>query len=345
MSYEYWRAALAGEKPKAFVDDPRLGFYRKGIYARNERGLNKRVGWTPVAVFMIDDIMTGRVGGEADGTDVTGDKLNELWSYICDNPISEGTYREVASLGKAWPDAHDPKANGAPDLSQDPEKGNPLDAAQGTPAVEKTPQQKLLDELAEHAKGIPTYAKIDDDLLLSKAHDLRDKIKKVENAAESERKKEKDFYLKKGREIDDKWRGVITAAQTRYTEISTPMNAWINEKLEAQRLHDERVAEEQRKHDAAVAAAEAANKPAPPPPAPPPAPNLPTPSMQVRSGGGARASNVKVNKIVTITDELAVYRHFAGSPDLTAVLLKLATMAINANLNVPGTTWKPEGKV
>lgn len=338
--YDFWKASIAGEKPKMFVDDPQPGFYRKSINQRSDKGNNRRVGWQPVAVFVDGETITARLGNEQTGDDVTGDRLNELWSYIAGNAITEEWYRAVAREGRDWPDAHDPSKNKEAD-----DTTSAADQTTPTPAPEKPPEQKLLDELAEHAKGIPTYAKIEDDLLLSKAHDLRDKIKKVENAAETERKKEKDFYLKKGREIDDKWRGVITTAKARYDEISTPMNAWVNVKLEAQRLHDERVAEEQRKHDAAVAAAEAANKPAPAPPPPPPAPNLPAPSMQVRSGGGARASNVKINKIVTVTDEAAVYKHFAGSPDLTAVLLKLATTAINNNLAVPGTSWKLEAKV
>ncbi len=122
------------------------------------------------------------------------------------------------------------------------------------------------------------------------------------------------------------------------------MNVWVNAKLEAQRLHDERVAAEKKAHDDAVAAAALAN--APPPPEPEmPKPNLPPPSMQIRSGGGARTSNVRINKIVTITDELAVYNQFKGNADLTALLLKLATTAVNANLTVAGTTWKPEAKV
>lgn len=341
MNYSYWKAAMAGEKPAMFVDDPQLGFFRKGIYERNEKGNNRRVGWSPVAIYMAGGEITAQVGDNIVLTD--RDKINELWSYCAANSISEEWYRAVAERGEAWPDAHSPKANRAPKLAQDAEKDSPPDTEQGTP--ERSPEQKLLDELAEHAKGIPTYAKIEDDNLLSKAHDLRDKIKKIENAAESERKKEKDFYLKKGREIDDKWRGVILTAQARYAEISAPMNKWVNDKLETQRLQDERVAAQQKAHDEAVAAAEAANRPAPPPPEPPAPSNTPAPSMQVRSGGGARASNVRTHKVVTITDEAAVYKHFAGSQELTAVLLKLATIATNAGLNVPGTTSKQEAKV
>jgi hypothetical protein len=97
--YSYWMSALAGEKPKCFVDDPQLGFYHKGVYQRGitrkgifipQEGANsKRVGWEPVAIFMNEGEMTGRVGDE----DLTGDALNELWTWVAANPISEEDYR------------------------------------------------------------------------------------------------------------------------------------------------------------------------------------------------------------------------------------------------------------
>src|ERR1700677_3167987 len=99
MSYAFWKASLAGEKPKMFVDQPELGFYRNAVKQRDAKGNNKRVGWSPVAVFMDGDMMTARVGDR----DVTGDALNELWSYIAGNPISEETYRAVAERGEPWP--------------------------------------------------------------------------------------------------------------------------------------------------------------------------------------------------------------------------------------------------
>ncbi len=100
--YAYWRAALAGEKPKMYVDQPELGFYRKGVYERGiirkgvfipQEGANsRRVGWAPVAIFMNENVMTGRIGD----VDVTGDDLNDLWTWVAGNPITEESYRADA---------------------------------------------------------------------------------------------------------------------------------------------------------------------------------------------------------------------------------------------------------
>ena len=112
--YEYWRAALAGEKPKMYVDDPQCGFYRTAIREhlplKNGQGSGwKRTGWEPVAIFMIGEQLTAVIGvsGEITGMaqqTMTGDKLNEIWTYCAGNPISEEEYRSVAERNEGWSD-------------------------------------------------------------------------------------------------------------------------------------------------------------------------------------------------------------------------------------------------
>ena len=102
--YQYWKDALAGKNPKMFVDDPQSGFYRKPVKERNAAGNNKRVGWLPVAIFVDGEGMTETMIARVGSRDVTGDDLNELWSYVAANPISEETYRAVAERGEPFPD-------------------------------------------------------------------------------------------------------------------------------------------------------------------------------------------------------------------------------------------------
>lgn len=103
-SYAYWKAALAGEKPPMYVDDPQPGFYRKGVYTKEPNKAAKRTGWVPVAVFLnpLDgNQFVAVINGNAE---MDRDNINELWSYIAANPIHEETYRAVAENGEAWPD-------------------------------------------------------------------------------------------------------------------------------------------------------------------------------------------------------------------------------------------------
>lgn len=104
--YQYWKDRQVGLEPKIFMDDPKCGFYRKGIYARgfqrdgvfvpDEKGNMRRIGWEPVAIYQV---ITARIGDR----EVTGDHLNQLWTHIADNDISEATYRAVAERGEPWP--------------------------------------------------------------------------------------------------------------------------------------------------------------------------------------------------------------------------------------------------
>lgn len=104
--YAYWRAALAGEKPKAFVDQAECGFYRKGVYARgimkdgvfvpDDKANNRRIGWEPVAIYME---MRVRIGTQ----DFPADKI-DIWSWVADQPISEETYRAVTERNEPWPE-------------------------------------------------------------------------------------------------------------------------------------------------------------------------------------------------------------------------------------------------
>lgn len=313
--YAFWHAAIRGEKPKPITDTPMAGFYRKS----NGKHPNKT--YQPVAIWRgADGELVGLVGNR----EVTSHDLAELWNWICDKPISEDTWRAVAERNEPWPDQHVVK-----------------------PAVEETPADPvaaIVAKIEAAAKDIPAYAKVEDDEALAKAHSLRDQIRQFGTAANKARKAEKDEYLKAGQKIDAKWNVAIHLAETKDAEISKPMNAWINEKLEAQRLADERARKEQEDHAQKVREAEAANAPPPSPPPPPPPSNLPAPSMQVKSAG-ARASNVRVNKIVTITDPAMCFEFFKTNAAVLAELLKQATIATNAGITVPGTTYTEEGKI
>src|ERR1035437_10239574 len=106
--YSYWKAALAGKKPKMFVDDPQCGFFRRGIYTRDTKGNNRRTGWAPVAIFIDRDSSKLNAVMHNNTLVTDRDNINELWSYCCANPISEETYRDVAENYGAWPDAPQP---------------------------------------------------------------------------------------------------------------------------------------------------------------------------------------------------------------------------------------------
>jgi hypothetical protein len=323
MSYEYWRAALAGEKPKAYVDDPRLGFYRKGIYQRNDKGLNKRVGWAPVAVFMVGDVMTARVGDEATGNDVTDDKLNELWSYISDNPISEGTYRGVACLGQPWPDAHDPSKN-------KPGEVNPV---ANEPPAEESPEQKLIAEINQAKAGVSQYDKIDSDEMAGRALSLKNEITTLAGKLDKIREAKVRPHVDAQAEINGKYNPIIKDAKAQTVVLRDRCGAWEDWKREQARKAQAEQERKDREHAEAVRKAAAANAPIPEAPAPV-APNAPPPKSQIAAAVGRKAS-VTVKKFVVSIDIDKTFAFFREKPELQQFLLQMAQRSVDAGIAVP----------
>lgn len=333
-SYAYWQAAVRGEKPKAFVDQCELGFYRKSISERNEKGNRRRVGWEPVAVFMVGDVMTARVGSEADGRDVTGDALNELWSYISANAITEEAYRTVARHGQPWPDAHDPAKNKAaepaPSLSQDGETGKPLSSADGP--------EKLLREIAEHKAGVSQYEKIDSDTMAGQALSLKNTITSLAGDLDKIREGLVRPHVDAQREINDRFNPTIKDAKAQGQTLLRAIGEWEDTKRAAQRAAEEatrRQAEEDRRKQEWHDATPPGSIPEPVTPAPPVKSNAPPPSTQVAAAVGRKA-RVNVNKFVTSIDLDKAFAQFRNEPAVNACLIALAQRAVDAGLTVEG---------
>ncbi len=97
--YSYWRNAMAGQFGPVHDGDPQPGFYRARVT------FGREVPWTPVAIW-------------DDGNGLVAVKhayivekplivpADDVWSYCCDNPISEAAYRAVAERGQMWPSEH-----------------------------------------------------------------------------------------------------------------------------------------------------------------------------------------------------------------------------------------------
>jgi hypothetical protein len=337
MSYEYWRAALAGEKPKAYVDDPRLGFYRKGTYQRNDKGLNKRVGWTPVAVFMVGDVMTARVGDESTGNDVTGDKLNELWSYISDNPISEGTYRGVACLGQPWPDAHDPSKNkpaeeayGVGPMMID---GLPTIRADNEQAKQRNVEGEIFRQIDEAKAGVSQYDKIDSDEMAGRALSLKNEITALAGKLDKIREGLVRPHVDAQAEINGKYNPIIKDAKAQTVVLRDRCGAWEDWKREQARKAQAEQERKDREHAEAVRKAAAANAPIPEAPAPV-APNAPAPKSQIAAAVGRKAS-VTVKKFVVSIDIDKTFAFFREKPELQQFLLQMAQRSIDAGIAVP----------
>jgi len=340
--YAYWKAALAGEKPKMFVDDPQPGFYRRGVYEKQENKARKRVGWSPVAIFMNQAELAAVVGGDA----ITDrDKINEIWSYCAAYPISEETYRAVAEQGAQWPDSHEekPKAKRNPGAEAATEQAFIAEDDRRNAEEDAQPSTKVAAGIAEAKALLPKYAAIDSDELASKARSLQNRFLDLRSEAGKHYEAANRPLLEQQKKLREVWFPLRDDADAAAGTLRTAMGAWEDEKRKAAKLAAEAAEKAAREHAEQVAAAAKANEPAPPPPEPAKS-NVPPPAAQIRGGAG-RAASVKGETFVTAIDEEKVFAQFKGNPDLVALLTTLAQKAIRAGIQVPGATTEERSVV
>jgi hypothetical protein len=341
-SYDFWKRSLAGEKPKMFVDDPQLGFYRKPIKERNDKGNNKRIGWSAVAIYMQDGVMTARVTSKmhiASGNtiyDATGDELNELWSYVAGHPISESEYRQVAEEGMNWSDAADevaviPAAN--------------RDVAKSDNAPEEIEPDKAHATAIDAAIGAaPVAVKSDADAAV--ALGSKNRIAELRLAADKVGKSLYEPMFRKYTAEQKKWSPIIARATAKEKELNTAILSFREserkriaaEQAEAERKHREIDEANVRAADRAITRGE-----------PEPMPEVEEVAMPVAAAPivptyGTRTVKEQVKKFAIINDPVAAFRRFQSDPDLMSRLEKLCTDAVRAGENVPGVT-KREGLI
>lgn len=353
--YNYWTAALAGKPAQLFGDSPCAGFYRKPIMERDAKsGNNRRVGWTPVAVFMRDGALTARVGSET----MTGDILVDLWSWVAKYPVSEEWYRLVAEKGGEWPDAktrQDTQSVGPVAVLHT----NPIPAGAVTPVdVERqieeltgertSPEEQerrrqaavreeIKEQIAVAGAGVPAYAKIESDEASTRATGLRNMLMDLAGTADKTREALKAPHLKAEREIDAEWQPIIKQAREFARQIKDARDSWEDTKraaaLEAQR----RAQDEQRVRDEENAKNDIRDEPPPPVEA---RSNLPPPSAQIKPTYG-KAAHVGTKMVVTAVDWDKMIQALKPRPEwptLQAFLQEMAQKLANHGVILDGVT-------
>lgn len=323
--YSYWKAAVAGQNPKMYVDDPQLGFYRKPVKQRDAKGNNKRVGWEPIAIFMESREIVASIGcNEIFVTD--RDRLNELWSYVAGNPVSEEAWRAVAERGEAWPDETIPAADREVEKADNSEPEQPLDVQHATAvdnAIAAAVKKVTSEEEAAQALG------------------SKNRIAELRLAADKAGKAIYEPIYRQYTAEQKKWSPIVKRAKTKEDELETELLNYREkerqriaaEQAEADRKQREIEEANARMADRAIAAGE----PEPPPvveeapmvAAPPPI----TPTY------GTRKLKEEVHFILdAVTDYDAVYVFLKEEPKVKALLLDLAAAKVKAGFKVPGTT-------
>ena len=327
-SYDFWKRSLAGEKPPMFVDDPQLGFYRKAIKARDDKGNSRRTGWFPIAIFMNGDIMTARYGV----ADIVGDALNELWSYIAGNPISEEWYRAVAERDEGWPDAAIPAEIPAANR----------DVAKSDNAPEEVAPDKAHAAAIDAAIGAAPVA-VKSDAEAAVALGSKNRIAELRLAADKAGKATYEPMFRVYTAEQKKWSPIIARATAKEKELNTAILSF--REAERQRIAKEQAEADrkQRKIDEANARAAdraiARGEPEPMPQVEEVA--MPAPAVKIEPTYGTRGIREELKLILDkVTSWDLLFTHYKNNSDVQSLLTKLATADIKAGRTVPGTVTR-----
>lgn len=305
-TYDYWRSALAGNTLPIHEGEPQLGFYRKRT---------KKAGpFVPVAIWEQE----GRVVALVDGQEADA---AEIWSFVCQYPVTELQYRDRIATGK-W---HDEDEAVTQSLAHDIQNEN------------ADPATIMADQIDSALAGAADYQDIRSDEVAAKAQSLRSRLLELSGDADKKREAEKKPHLEAGRSIDAKWQPLVKKAKEAADAIRKALGAH-----ETRKDQERRAAEEAyRKAEAYEAALAAASQPKTvtplPQPTPAPAPAPEPVQTQVRGAYG-RAATIKTIKVATVNDQDAAYGFLKGHKELVELIARLSQRAVDAGYAVPGVS-------
>jgi hypothetical protein len=321
MNYDYWSNALKGEFGAVHEGDPQPGFYRKRI--------SRGGAFVPVAIWEHEGSIVALV-------DVKQTDAAELWSYVCQYPITEQQYHDRIETGK-WHDESDAVTASLAPPSIGHNNG-PQDEA-----------EIIKGQIEAASAGAEEYATIKDDGEAAKAQSLRSRLLELSGSADKKREAEKKPHLEAGKSVDAKWQPLVKAAKAAADKIRDALSAHETRKArEAERLRREaeeaaRKAEDERRAKLAAKLAEHPDAPSPMPELTP-VPVAPEPVTAIRGAYG-RAAAVKIVKVCTVIDQDAAYSYLKADKELAALISKLAQKAVDAGYVVPGTEVTEQRKV
>ena len=230
---------------------------------------------------------------------MTGERGREIWIQVCNNPVPEEWYREVAEGDSdQWRDG---MATTAPMGDNKPPEETDFEYLKG-----KIEDNAAAAEL--RLKGEPITEQTEADLISNLADVLSEFWKKADEA----RKKERAPHDEALKAIQAKWSPLLLLAETYRNLKYKLLTPW--------QLAQQKKAEEDAK--AAVAAGEplAADER----------------TRRPRAGTRGRAMSLKSFKTAEIVDYDQCLAFFKDNSDVRATIQDLANKAVRAGVSVPG---------
>ena len=320
--YRYWTKALNGENPPIHDGDPQAGFY----YKRD--GDNPRI---PVAIWY-DETRSGMVALVGQGDDRRSTNPNDIWTWVCQTPVTHDHYRAVQETG-IWPD-DPPVAVVAATSDGEARPNEPEAKADDDPAIAIKAELDAEAEMAAEFLAVPVTTKDRANMVSVWSKKMADLAKR----SEVFRKAQKEPHLTAGREVDAKWNEILDVARDLVRNLKKHVEPYL---IEQKRIDDERRAaddkkardlEKQAAKEAAThgeKAAEDLNRQAK---------EARDSAKTARTGAGRTGAKVTLRTVTSakITSYKALLSALANDPEIKALVETLANRAARAGKELPG---------
>ena len=294
----WWQHKLEGKNPPASEGNPMAGFYRavrKSTYGGTKWAI-------PVAYWPGENGEMHCREGFQDVSDVRG---QDIWVNVCNNPVPELWYREVAENdAPEWPDG---MATTAPRGDNRPPEETDFEYLKGK-----------IEEAALEARGwLDSDANaIREQVQADQVSNIADRLTELWKKADEARKKERQPHDEALREIQIKWSPLLLMAEAYKNLKYKLLTPW--------QITQKRALEDAAR--AAVAAGE----------------TMPETTRRPRAGTRGRAMSLKSFKSAEIVDYEACLAFFKDSQDVRGTVQDLANKAIRAGITVPGVKMLEE---
>jgi hypothetical protein len=332
--YDFWRRRLKGEVIVIHDGEPQAGFYRNGA--------------DPVAYYWLapDNVacLPSTVRCKIADKRVDHQTAMERWPWASKRPVSHEAYKEKIATGN-WPSESKVVSDDIGRERVDP-NANTLSGLQGR-----------IDTLKAAADELMKAGAAKEEETSDAAADIANRLAYLWNKADQAREIEKRPHLEACRNVDDKWRPLLSAATIYKTVKAVVVEPYLKvvKAAKDKALADAR-AEAERLSLAAVAAQEELDAKALTSNAPnelaaaavqekvqaaaQAAAKVETVAAQPVTAGtrGGRSIGLRGKTVVTITDREACLVFFKDRPEITALLQTMAEAAVKAGFTVPGVT-------
>jgi hypothetical protein len=288
--WAWWSDKLSGVDVPASEGTPYAGFYRwvrKASYGGTKYAV-------PIAYWPGEN---GELHCREGFKDVTDERGQDIWVNVCNHPVPEEWYREVAE-GEAseWRDG----------MATTPPRGD-------NRPPEDTDYEFLKDVIEELEGSAKIYLErgpITEQTEADRISNHADKLSEYWKKADEARKKERQPHDEALKAIQLKWSPLLLMAEAYRNLKFKLLTPW---QISQQKAQEEEARE-------AVAAGEPAREQA----------------RRPRAGTRGRAMTLKSFKSAEITDYDQCLQFFKENSDVRATIQDLANKAVRAGVSVPG---------